>query len=146
MKRVMITILVGIFLLNIILPSYTCEASDLLDVKEGFKYSYSGWIGNTDVYLTNDTDVCWEGLVVINYSTNDYTYLFRFKIMKEDFTFYETNYIRIKNAFNENVNYKKITSDATQSNIISIFLIPFVSYLYNFDMDALVETGSMSAI
>ena len=149
MKRAVI-ILVGILMLTVFLPVHKCESSNLLELKEGMKYEYiwqappADFSRQIDLYITEEKEDSWEGITAI--TSKDGTRLYRFKITKDDFELYTTTQLREKNIFDEEIDYRKITTASSVNPVIIPLVFALNKQIYGFDMEELIDNKSVTTM
>jgi PKD repeat protein len=130
--------------------------SDSLEMEEGIKYSYSyetplaSLSIETDIFVTVSNEDFWEGIVVVSTDMEDDKYdstrVYRFKISKDNYDFYETEYLRQKTIDSDDVEFNKLTSEGSQTGLSSYLVFLLLQNLYDFDMDSLIEDKTVNDI
>ena len=156
MKKNTVKIVIGLFILAILVIGSHCVASSTLEFEEGMKYSYSyemplsSLSQQTDIFVTESNDNFWEGAVIVSIDMSDDSYdstrLYRFKISKDTYDFYETDYLRLKTFQSEDVEFNHLTSDGSQTGITSYLVFLLLQNLYDFDMAAFLEDRTASNV
>jgi hypothetical protein len=156
MKGLLIKTILWVIILTLLLPTPACATSDPLEIEEGMKYSYSyemplaSFYMETDIFVTVSNEESWEGIVVVTIDAqgdqSDSTRVYRFKILKDTYDFYETVYLREKTIDSEDVEFNKLTSEAAQTGLNTYLVFLLHQNLYDFDMDSLIEDKTVNDI
>lgn len=154
MKRSSIKTIIGIFILALLIPVSACAASNSLEFEEGMKYSYSYEMPlsslsmQTDIFVTVSNEDFWEGIVVVSIDMesdeDDSTRVYRFKISKDTYDFYETEYLRQKTIDSNDVEFNKLTSEGSQTGLSSYLVFLLNQNLYDLDMDGFIEDKTVT--
>jgi len=128
------------------------DNTNLLELKEGMKYGYfwqtppagSEFDIYIDIYITKEDESFLEGITAT--TNKDGTRLHRFKITKDDFELYTTTWLNEKKIFDDEIDYKKITTASSENFIIIPLFFALNKQVYGFDMDGLIENKSVTTL
>ena len=154
MRRLPIKMMIGGIILILLISTSTHAASDSLEMEEGMKYSYSyemplsSFSMQTDIFVTVSNENFWEGIVVVSINMendeSDSTRVYRFKISKDTYDFYETEYLRQKTIDSDDVEFNRLTSEGSQTALSSYLVFLLLQNLYDFDMDGFIEDKAVT--
>jgi len=109
-KKLHIIIIFGLFFLiaNI---GYTVKSVDdsenILTLQEGMKYEYLYEFYDDrkieEIYITKNTMEAWEGIGTFTDLEDNTTYIYKFKISKQDLRLYATDNLKASKIFDERV-------------------------------------------
>jgi len=140
-KKLQIIIIFGLFFLiaNI---GYTVKSVDdsenILTLQEGMKYEYLYEFYDDrkieEIYITKNTMDAWEGIGTFTDLEDNTTYIYKFKISKQDLRLYATDNLKASKIFDERVKPRLIKKGDPG------YVIPFFPIIYNrYDIESMLK-------
>ena len=152
MRQILKILILCMFFLPILVPTYLCDAANNLELKKNMKYSYSyeltlgDFSTSIDLFITDSNDTLLKGITVVSVSSLDNisTRIYRFKILKDEKKFYETSYLKEKEIYSEDVHFTELTSVASQSSVSLIFNVAMIEKFYDFNLSGLISEKTIT--